>query len=262
MEEAIFITEGSGLRNWSDRYTRIYFGNEFCQSLIPARKELEDILDFVLSRDLNFTFVTGFVTEPDLDYLQDLLVVISLKNPNTEIVINDWGMLRVVRKHNLIPVIGRLLTKQRRDPRILNLRGRLTEEAVERSKAASIGPHLIRFLKNNSVKRMEIDNLPQGISVNKHIKLEGMHLSLYFPFNYVTTSRQCIFNNGSLQSERCLLPECGRKCKLNPILLRHYTMPLPLYMKGNTVFLENRKMPDYFSWEGIDRIIYQPHIPM
>lgn len=262
MEEAIFITESSGLPNWSSRYSRIYFGNEFCQKLIPSREEVEDILNFVSSKSLNFTFVTGFVTEPDLDYLQDLLAVISAKNPNAEIVINDWGMLGIVRKHNLIPVIGRLLTKQRRDPRILNLRARLTEEATERSKAAGIGQYLIRFLKNNDVERMEIDNLPQGITLGRYINFERFYFSLYFPYNYVTTSRRCIFNNGSLQPERGLLTKCERKCKLNPIVLRHYTMPLPLYMQGNTVFLENRKMPEYIEREGINRIVYQPHIPM
>jgi hypothetical protein len=262
MEKAVFITEASEFKNWSGEYSRVYFGNEFCQRLIPAKEKLEDILDFVLSKGLNFTFVTGFVTEPALDYLQDLFAVIFAKSPNSEIVINDWGMLGIVRKYNLIPVVGRLLTKQRRDPRIMNLRVRLTEEALERSKAFSIGSHLSRFLKNNAVERIEIDNLPQGIGISESVKSEGLHLSLYFPFNYVTTSRRCIFDNNSLRSEGCLLPECEKKCKSNPIVLRHSTMPLPLYMKGNTLFLENQKMPDYPALGYIDRIVYQPHIPM
>ncbi len=254
IEEAVFITGIQELKDWTGRYSRVYFGNEFCQNLIPAKKELEEILDFVLSRNINFTFVTGLVTESTLSYLQELLAIISSRNPDAEIVINDWGLLGIVRKYNLTPVIGRLLTKQRRDPRILNLKGRLTQEALERSKSASIGTHLIRFLRSYSVERMEIDNLPQGINANEHINSEGMHLSLYFPFNYVTTSRQCVFNNGS--------PKCAKKCKFSPILLRHRTMPIPLYMKGNTIFLENQKMPDYLAQAGIDRIIYQSRIPM
>ncbi len=263
MEEAIFISKASELKNCSKRYSRIYFGNEFCQKLIPTREELEKILDFTLSKNLGFTFVTGFATDSDLNYLQDLLGIISNRIPNSEIVINDWGMLDIVRKYNLMPIVGRLLTKQKRDPRILNLTGKLTEGALERLKAAAISSYLARFLKNNSVERMEIDNLPQGISTNEYIKTEGLHISLYFPFNYVTTSRECIFNNNPLQPEGGILPKCGKKCRLsNPIVLQHHTMPLPLYMKGNTVFLANRKMPDYLEQEGIDRIIYQPDLPM
>lgn len=262
VEEATFIIDTADLKNFSDRYTRIYFGNEFCQRLIPSASELEEVLDFILSKSLNFTFVTGFVMEQDLNYLQDLLVIISGKAPGAEVVINDWGMLDIVKKHNLMPVIGRLLTKQRRDPRILNLKERLTAPAKERSKSSAIGQSLVRFLKNKSIERMEIDNLPQGIQLGVNAGLEGLHFSLYFPFNYVTTSRQCIFNNGSPHSGRGLSSKCGMKCRLSPIELRHCTMPLPLYMKGNTIFLENRKMPDYLAREGIDRVIYQPRIPM
>ncbi len=262
VEEAVFITDTRDLKNFSDRYTRIYFGNEFCQRLIPSAKELEEALDFILSKSLNFTFVTGFVMEQDLNYLQDLLVIISGKAPGAEVVINDWGMLSVVKKHNLVPVIGRLLTKQRRDPRILNLKERLTAPAKERSRSSCIGGSLARFLKNKSIERMEIDNLPQGIQLGVNAGLKGLHFSLYFPFNYVTTSRQCIFNNGSLQSGRGLSFGCGMKCRLSPIELRHCTMPLPLYMKGNTLFLENQKMPDYPALGYIDRIVYQQVIPM
>lgn len=262
MEEAVFITKISDSQCLSNRYSRIYFGNEFCQRLIPTIKELEEILNFVLSKSLNFTFVTGFVTDSDLNYLQDLLDIISYRVPNSEIVINDWGMLCIVRKYNLKPVVGRLLTKQKRDPRILTLLKKLPEKALECSKAAGIGSYLIRFLRDNAVERMEIDNLPQGIRLNESVKLEGFHFSLYFPFNYVTTSRQCIFNNGCLHSEMELPPKCERKCRHSTIILKHHTMPLPLYMKGNTVFLENLKTPDYLVQEGIDRIIYQPDIPM
>lgn len=262
MEEAIFITEVSELKNWSGRYSRIYFGNEFCQRLIPTVEEVEEILNFTLSKDLRFTFVTSFVTDTALDSLQDLLNIISRKTPNSEVVINDWGMLGIVRKHNLIPVVGRLLTKQRRDPRILNLKGKLTEGAIERSKSVGIGSYLIQFLKNNDVERMEIDNLPQGIKLREYINLERFHFSLYFPFNYVTTSRRCIFNDGCHQPEGGVLSKCERRCRHSPVVLRHDAMPLPLYLKGSTIFLENRKLPDSIAQEGIDRIIYQPDIPM
>jgi hypothetical protein len=262
VEEAIFIANVSELQYLPDRYSRVYFGNEFCQKLIPSEKELEEVLSFILSKSLGFTFVTSFATDTVFEPLRNLFGAISKRAPDSEVVINDWGVLSIVREYNLKPVIGRLLTKQSRDPRILSLIDRLPRKAVERSKAAGIGPYLTRFLKTKAVERMEIDNLPQGIRLGECKKPAGFRFSLYFPFNYVTTSRQCLFDNGCLHSESELSPKCQRKCRHNAIILKHHTMPLPLYMKGNTIFLENRKMPDCLFKEGIDRIIHQPDFPM
>jgi len=251
VEEALFITEPIDLVDLPDRYKRIYFGNEFCQRLIPADKELNQVLDITLSKGLQFTFVTGFVTDAALDYLKDLLAIISGRDPKAEVVINDWGMLNAVKEHNLTPVIGRLLTKQKRDPRMVNLPRRLPQKAVECSKASGISQYLIRFLKDNSVERLEIDNLPQSIRISDYVKAGITHLSMYFPFNYVTTSRQCLFDNGY----------CQKKCRHNTIILKHRTMPLPLQLKGNTIFVENRQMPDSLTLDKIDRIVYQQITP-
>lgn len=252
MEKAVFITKISALKERLEGYSRVYFGNEFCRKLIPANEELADILDSVLSRSLKFTFVTGFVTDADIDYLQGSLDLISAKAPGSEIVINDWGMLDTVKKHGLSPVVGRLLTKQRRDPRIMNLLRRMPRGAAECVRSIGGGPSLIRFLKKESVGRMEIDNLPQGIAPAEDEGSGGIRFSLYFPFNYLTTSRECIFNGG----------DCGRRCRGVAVTLEHRSMPLPLYMKGNTIFLENSRLPDNLLRKGIDRIVYQPAIPM
>jgi hypothetical protein len=38
-------------------------------------------------------------------------------------------------------------------------------------------------------------------------------------------------------------------------------MPLPLQLKGNTIFVENRQMPDSLTLDKIDRIVYQQITP-
>lgn len=247
MEEALFITGTIDIINLPLRCSRVYFGNEFCQRLIPTDKELNEILDIVLSKGLRFTFVTGFVTDKDLDYLKDLLAVVSKRDQQAEVVINDWGMLSLVKEYSLTPVVGRLLTKQKRDPRMVSLPKRFPRKAIECSKASGIGSYFIHFLKDNSVERVEIDNLPQGIRLGEYVKSSAIHLSLYFPFNYVTTSRQCLFDSAY----------CQKKCKYTAITLKHSTMPLPLQLKGNTIFVENRNIPDSHALDKIDRIVYQ-----
>ncbi|MFA5356850.1 MAG: hypothetical protein WC301_05550 [Candidatus Omnitrophota bacterium] len=262
MEEAIFITNPSGLKGWSDRYSRIYFGNEFCEELIPSREELIDVLDFSLCNGLGFSFVTGLVTDAAIDRICALLACITKRLPGSEVIVNDWGMLRVARSYNLKPIIGRLLSKQRRDPRILDLIGRLPQKTAECLRSAGGGLYSMRFLRKNSVDRLEIDNLPQGIILDEAAISEGFHFSLYYPFNYLTTSRECLFNDGRDYYKHRDPGGCARKCRDNTVTLRHPSMPLPIYMKGNTLFIENPIMPGDLLSKGIDRIVYQPGIPM
>ena len=59
-----------------------------------------------------------------LDYITELLDEINRwceeKRQSVEIVVNDWGMASLVKKsrRNLIPSLGILLNKRRKDPRI------------------------------------------------------------------------------------------------------------------------------------------------
>lgn len=259
MEWAIFIAKSSELKNWSDKYSRIYFGNEFCQKLIPDVEETERVLDFVLSNNLNFTLVTSYVTDAGADRLRVLLRIISQRSPRTEVVINDWGMLDVVKEYDLKPIIGRLLIKQKRDPRITNLMGKLPKPMAECSKYASIDFYLSKFLKSKGIERIEIDNLLQGLELDK-AKTSSLLFSLYFPYGYVTTSRWCLFNGSNNIQDREFESQCQNKCNGKVIGLRHASVPVPLYIKGNTVFFKNVRPPVCIERKEIDRLIYQANI--
>jgi len=45
MEYAIYITKISQLNLRGNNFSRLYFGNEFCQEIIPTLKDLEEIID-------------------------------------------------------------------------------------------------------------------------------------------------------------------------------------------------------------------------
>ncbi len=62
-EKVIFITKVSQLRYIDYKYTRIYYGNEFCERLIPSLQDLNQILDYIQKRGLNFSFVSPYVTD-------------------------------------------------------------------------------------------------------------------------------------------------------------------------------------------------------
>lgn len=45
-------------------------------------------------------------------------------------------------------------------------------------------------------------------------------------------------------------------------MLQHKQMPADLLLKGNTQFFKNEQLPDNLKDLSIDRIVYEPEIPI
>lgn len=291
MEKALFVTEPSRLRSCSVRgYRRLYFGCEFCQRLMPGVAALEKALLWADKARLAFTLVTPYVTQTGYGALERLLGFLSKRGIPAEVVINDWGTLELLRllPQGFQPVAGRLLTKQKRGPTIIPLLSRqavtpLVVRDPHRPKSSTIifqkklppavdpyykgsnassVPLIQEFFLSIGIRRMELDNLAQGM----HLELlkDRMTASVYTPYVYITTtffcpSAGCEQKGGPLLK---LMP-CTRPCRRYGFLLRHRSMPKPLYLRGNTMFYKHaggcRK-----AWAamGISRIVHQPFIPV
>ncbi len=262
MEKAVFIAKTGDLKYVTEEYSRIYFGNEFCQNLIPSVQEMAYILDTVSKKRMDFTLATPFVTNEGMARLIPLIEYISNRLAASEIVINDWGLLRWLNRRypHLKLSLGRLLTKQKRGPRILNLMHRVPAGMVRHfSQSNADVPILTNFLISKGVTRIELDNLLQGI-VRNNPEIKG---SLYIPFAYVTTTRFCLINDYRNRHRR---PRgvfvCKRECRDYLLRLRHKKMPVELLLKGNTQFFKNERLPDNLEKLNIDRLVYQPIIPL
>ena len=262
MEQAIFISKVENLKYSNSKYTRLYFGNEFCQRLIPRLEDIRLIADFISKHQMKFSFVTPYVTNDGIFTLRPLLEYVIKNFPEAEIVVNDWGVLRLLRREFNYPVLalGRLLTKQKRGPMNKNLKNRVPQEMLQHFQESNIDvPILSDFLVNHGIRRVELDNLLQGISRESH----GLRASLYFPFAYVTTTRFCI--TASSETGRKFLrnmPPCNKECQKYIFSLRHRSMPTDLFLKGNTQFFENKHLPDNLNELNVDRIVYEPEIPL
>ncbi|MCK5014798.1 MAG: hypothetical protein KAS66_13375 [Candidatus Omnitrophica bacterium] len=262
IEKAIFISSLEDFRYVTKDYTRLYFGVEFCERLIPSVKQLNNALSFSQENKLDFTFMTPFVTdkgiarlEPLFDYLDNQVV------QKAEIIINDWGVLNLLnkRKWNGLLALGRLLTKQKRGPRIMNIRDKLPERALEHFKQSNIDvPILSEFLIEKGIQRVELDNLLQGISRPDAI-LKG---SLYFPYAYVTVTRYCLssFSRNKSVNLRSISP-CDKECLKHNFKLHHKSMPVDLLLRGNAQFFKNNKLPEDLDALNIDRLVFEPKIP-
>jgi hypothetical protein len=263
MEQAIFVSNVGNLKHYDDSFSRLYFGNEFCEHLIPSISDLEQAIDFALANSLDFSFVTPYVTDKGLERLDILLAKMAQKRPHSEVVFNDYGVLRLLnnRYNDLEPVMGRLLNRMKRGPRLMMVIDKLPQSTVEYFRSSNLTvPVLREFLNENGVRRVELDNVLQGID----LALDGLQASLYAPFAYVTTTRFCLVNSCDTPERKDMIGifPCKRECQRYTFYLRNPVMPVTLIRKGNTIFFENEELPDGMEGKGINRIVIQPVIPM
>lgn len=182
-------------------FSRIYFGNEFSEALIPASDELEQCFIGSLERGLSFTLVTPRVTDPSIEKLKTCFDLLSRSSKAAEVIINDWGVLRLLRNkyHRLIPVLGRIPNRSHR--------------GYDRSNAINLTyfPYR-RFLWSNGIKRVEFDCPIQlaGVSLGK----TGLSGSLYFPHDCCVISGFCLIRDLSKHDdgETSHCDDCQRKC--------------------------------------------------
>jgi len=263
MEQAVFISKVADLKYFTPRFSRVYFGNEFCEQLIPSRTELQQVLDFVLEKGLDFTLVSPYITDRGLKGLDILLAEVARSKPDSEVVFNDYGVLRMLSNcyTQLEPVMGRLLNRMKRGPRLMMVINKLPPTTVDYFRSSNLTvPVLVQFLNQHRVRRVEMDNVLQGIDFH----LDNLTGSIYLPFAYVTTTRLCLSNACDIPEKEEMIGifPCKRECQKYTFYLRNEIMPVMLIRKGNTIFFENEVLPDNIKDIGITRIVTEPEIPM
>ncbi len=289
MERAIFITRLNQLKYIDCGYSRLYYGNEFCERLIPVPDCLEQILSYTEKKKLDLSLVTPYVTSDGIKKIEALFELLKSRRVACEIIINDWGVLNLLNHKylSLTPVLGRLLTKQKRGPRLIKLLKRQTRPRLIKnsknskikdlvfqkklpaeldfyykgSNAASV-PAIHNFLISRHIRRIELDNTAQGLFLD--FPEEKISASIYLPYVYISTTFFCP-TAGCDEKEGSLLKikPCKRQCQRYIFKLRHRTMPKVIYLKGNTQFYKNARF-QLKEWEnlGADRIVYEPEIPI
>ncbi len=289
MERAVFITKLSQLKYVNEEYSRLYYGNEFCERLIPSLQDLKEILGYIKIRGLNFSFVSPYVTNIGLGKIKVIFEFLKVEKINCEVIINDWGLLNLINYEylNFQPVLGRLLTKQKRGPRLIKLLKRQVRPRLKvnpespgqrqilihkklpfdldpyyKGSNASSVPIIHNFLISQHIKRIELDNIAQGLFLK--LPKDKILASVYLPYVYISTTFFCP-TAGCDQKKKSLLKikPCNRQCQRYLFKLRHKTMPKVIYLKGNTQFYKNTRLSmRELEESGVDRIVYQPEIPI
>jgi len=262
MEKALYITSLRKLKDVPPGCSRIYFGAEFCQWRLPGPALLKKALDLAGEGGLKFTLMTPWVTDAGLKKVKALLKVLADADaPGAEVVVNDYGALDMLAEEfpDVTPVIGRLLARQKRCPRIPGMIGGIPEAGRELYMRSGVeDPLTAKYLRVFGVRRVELDNPLHGLSVDlKAARLKG---SLYTPYAVVTVTRHCpaSHDGNTWQSfTGCKLKACMK----NVIALKNPAHEASILMRGNAQFVENTSLPVGLSKMGIDRVVVMEGLP-
>ena len=255
LEKALFVESMQQLQQLDlSQYSRIYFGHETCDRRIPSLNEFQQAKECCAEKKLSFSLVTPFCTNAGIKSLTPLLETLSKQD---ELIVNDFGVLQLASKQTKARiVVGRLLNRQYRDPRIAFFKNPPKEMMQHLCSSHASSSLFLSLLKKFHVERIELDNLLQGIETD--LSNTGFSASLYTPFVFVSATRLCLTANcDSLShSKKVGVMPCGKQCLNYSFMLDNKQLKKPLFLFGNALYFENKKIPNCLEKKGINRLVF------
>jgi hypothetical protein len=257
------------------QFTRIAYGTEFCENLLPTVDALRDIV----AGGRPLTFLTPYVSDKGIAQLRRLLPLLAASNHSVKVVFNDWGVLRLLRAEfpELTPVQGRLLNKSLRDPRVTTIYAETSGNAPESALRVLQRSNLdnttyLAVLERYGVRSVELDNLPQGTDLG--FTSRGIRVSVYLPFGFISTSRVCMAAGLHYRAPEKFQPgaPCRHECQTHQLEYTYTNSPFQnrdqtFLLKGNTYFYRHsgpmlESLAAEASHGRVARLVYQPRLPM
>ena len=252
--ERATVVRNETLPDPSEGFGRIYFGHEFCDRLIPSRREMESLLEAASQHGFQATFLTPVCTDAGLKKLKTLIKKLP---KNCEITVNDWGVFHFCLESGLIPNVGRVLIPCLRDPRFMTTPPPEDELFAQYIRSCSLNSDVFQeFLVQNNIQRIEIDNTSQFYNFRP---LGDFHISLHTPFVYSTTTRRCLYAHAFAKKKPEVLSvsPCKRECLHAKLSYVCPDLSIEMFVSGNTQFYRNETLPKKNTLKEfhIDRII-------
>ena len=259
------------------QFTRCVYGNEFCEHLIPTLNRLERAATRARETGMAFTFLTPYVSDAGIRALRPLLRFLDSSYGGCDVVFNDWGVLNLIQNEfrALTPVQGRLMNKSLRDPRITGAYAATDapgQALVTLRRSNLDSTSYTGFLSGLGIRRVELDNLPQGTD----LEFAGPQVkaAVYVPFGFISTSRICMAAGLHYPKRDKFQPgaACHHECQAHLLEYTYTNSPLDnrdqkFYLKGNTYFYVHteamlRRLLDQARIGLIEQIVFQPRLPM
>jgi hypothetical protein len=261
---------------------RVYLGFECCALRWPSGAELEQRLAEVEGAGFAVTVVTPTVYQALwLPLLETLEHALGPGGAGRELVISDWGLLRVAaaRQWPVARVAGRLLARSKRDvyaidPDLLPACGaegdlpRTAREAQRALQQEQYGwpPLSSSFwrteLRRAGVSRLEHDLLPTPLTAP--LPPEFAH-SLLAPWCYLAARRSCRLA-ATVEGQHSHWPteRCGRPCERFALEPHYPWRHRRVLTRGAALFLDlSAELRSFWhsAMPRFDRIVFAPRVP-
>lgn len=216
----------------------LYLGPETCSRLLPTGEQISAAQQACADRGFDFVLVTpAMVPEPMVPRIRGLLELLA---DGTEVVVNDWGILRLVGRElpRLEPVLGRMLCGLRPDPRVPTIARRLLgadadELLIDLAEPPVLRPQTVELLRRLRVRRLELNPVAQGLPRGP---VAGFTLSLHQPWSILATTRFCPQQRISDPGAPLQVRPCARQClERAPVRLESEHFPTPMFLVGNAL---------------------------
>jgi hypothetical protein len=192
------------LARWLGQYrpTHLYLGSEFCEHLLPSTHTLRRALYRAEAHGLQPVLLTPVASPQVLETLHTLL---RLLPDNSEVVVNDWGVGRLIAGHypTLRRAAGRILCRMVKDPRLPS------SEWAPQCGYGFDSPPMQALFQRLDLQRLEMD-VPLFPDPEAFASLplpKGVHL----PYAFVAKGRMCRI--GSLAISGTQRFAVGRQCR-------------------------------------------------
>lgn len=214
-------------------FDRIHFGNEFCERLLPRASQIKTVVGWGREQNLAITLLTPMLADDGIVRLPKLFECLP---DQSEVVVNDWGVLRLINKHytHLRPVAGRQMCKMIKDPRLPSSEW---ASAIPPGTQSSLYPKLMhRF----GVASVETDIRP--FAELSDLKPNGLGLSVHLPYGYTLKGRICKPGSLSLDKQKKFAPghSCQKECLVYFSKMKRTEIQSPhelkSFLRGNTIF--------------------------
>lgn len=237
---------------------RIYIGNQFCHLLFSEEELLFAMLEKAKKEftavTLSFTYVRETLLEDIFALLRKIDHWCGKNELEMECVVNDWGMADFIRKEtkHLLPCLGTLLNKRKKDPRINYKKGE-RDLYSQNSFNADFYQEFLRESFGIERAGWESCGYMQDIPAGKN--------SLHFPFYQTNTSQYCPLYAVQKEGDRGrqkLADKCPQYCKNAAFL---YPKHLNMIGRYNSLFaldrdfLEDAEQLKRYTDSNIDRLV-------
>lgn len=234
--------------NW----TRIYIGNQFCHNLFPSETQLFSLLQKAKQEGLFVTIAFTYFRETYVEKTTQLLLKLHSwckeEQFPCEVIVNDWGMAALLKGKVdfLTPVLGILLNKRRKDPRMHYKKGFQADAEYENAVNSAFFQQYLK--RQYGMTRYEFESCGYDFVVP-----EGHH-SLHVPYFQTNTSQYCPLFARCVNGDRgaqSFVKACPHYC-MDYVFL--YPKHLQMVGRYNSLFgYDKRALGDKDFWSDIQK---------